>query len=311
MESSHRPVTLPTVGSQDAKPPRGGTSRRRSACERAGASGWRWRCSPRPWPAAGATRETEGRAHPGLARRSSSTGRAPSSGSATPRRRRTAQVKPDVTVVVDNHGTGGGFSNYLQGEVDIVDASRAAKPDEEAKAKAQGLDWTRFLVGYDGITRRRQPEERLRQGADRRAAQGDLGARQQGQDLEGRRPVAGPTGRSSCTAPTTTRAPSSSSPRRSSARRTSQREDVQASSDDNTLVNGVAGDADGLGYFGYAYYAANTDKLRAVPVQNGPDAKPVAPSPETSSTRRTPRSPGRCTSTRRTRRCVGPRSPSS
>ena len=55
-------------------------------------------------------------------------------------------------VVVDNHGTGGGFSRYLEGEVDIVDASRAAKPDEESKAKAQGIEWTRFLVGYDGIT---------------------------------------------------------------------------------------------------------------------------------------------------------------
>ena len=61
----------------------------------------------------------------------------------------------------------------------------------------------------------------------------------------------------------------------------SQRDDVQQSSDDNTLVNGVAGDPDGLGYFGYAYYAANKDKLRAVAVQNGPDAKPVLPSPAT------------------------------
>src|SRR3954447_17231165 len=62
------------------------------------------------------------------------------------------RVNPEVDVVVDNHGTGGGFSRYLQGEVDIVDASRAAKPDEESKAKAQGIDWTRFVVGYDGIT---------------------------------------------------------------------------------------------------------------------------------------------------------------
>src|SRR5271157_1964979 len=61
-------------------------------------------------------------------------------------------VHPDVTVVVDNHGTGGGFGRYLQGEVDIVDASRPAKPDEESKAKARGIEWTRFLVGYDGIT---------------------------------------------------------------------------------------------------------------------------------------------------------------
>src|SRR6478735_5754591 len=62
------------------------------------------------------------------------------------------EVNPEVYVVVDNHGTGGGFGRYLQGEVDIVDASRAAKPEEEAKAKAQGIEWTRFIVGYDGIT---------------------------------------------------------------------------------------------------------------------------------------------------------------
>jgi phosphate transport system substrate-binding protein len=61
----------------------------------------------------------------------------------------------------------------------------------------------------------------------------------------------------------------------------SQREDVQASSDDNILVKGVAGDRDGLGYFGYAYYTANKDKLRAVPIKATADAPAVAPSPET------------------------------
>jgi phosphate transport system substrate-binding protein len=43
----------------------------------------------------------------------------------------------------------------------------------------------------------------------------------------------------------------------------------------------VAGDVDGIGYFGYAYYAANKDKLRAAPIQAGPDAQPVTPGPET------------------------------
>ena len=63
-----------------------------------------------------------------------------------------ASAKPSVNVVVDNHGTGGGFGRYLQGEVDIVDASRDAEPEETSKSKAQGIEWTRFLVGYDGIT---------------------------------------------------------------------------------------------------------------------------------------------------------------
>src|SRR5262249_10136073 len=61
----------------------------------------------------------------------------------------------------------------------------------------------------------------------------------------------------------------------------SQREDVQQSSDDNTLVHGVASDTDGLGYFGYAYFAANKQSLRALAVQNGPNAKPILPTPQT------------------------------
>ena len=46
-------------------------------------------------------------------------------------------------------------------------------------------------------------------------------------------------------------------------------------------MSGVAHDEDGLGYFGYAYYAANKERLRAVAVQNGAEAKPLLPSPET------------------------------
>ncbi len=60
-----------------------------------------------------------------------------------------------------------------------------------------------------------------------------------------------------------------------------QRDDVQISPDDNILVRGITSDNDALGYFGYAYYAANKDTLRAVAVQNGPKAAPVLPSPTT------------------------------
>jgi phosphate transport system substrate-binding protein len=61
----------------------------------------------------------------------------------------------------------------------------------------------------------------------------------------------------------------------------SQRDGVQQNSSDNALVQGIDGDLDGMGYFGYPYYSSNKDKLRAVAIRNGPDAKPVLPSPET------------------------------
>ena len=46
------------------------------------------------------------------------------------------------------------------------------------------------------------------------------------------------------------------------------------------LVQGVARDVGGLGYFGYAYYIENKDKVQAVAVTAGGKA-PVAPSLET------------------------------
>ncbi len=56
------------------------------------------------------------------------------------------------------------------------------------------------------------------------------------------------------------------------------RGDFTASEDDNTLVQGVENNKGALGYFGFAYYAAHKDKLRAVPIDGGKG--PVAPSLE-------------------------------
>jgi phosphate transport system substrate-binding protein len=58
------------------------------------------------------------------------------------------------------------------------------------------------------------------------------------------------------------------------------RGDYQASEDDNVLVQGIAGDKYALGFFGYAYYQENTDKLKAVAIDSG-NGQCVMPSPET------------------------------
>jgi phosphate transport system substrate-binding protein len=190
------------------------------------------------------------------------------------------RVNPQVTVVVNNHGTGGGFGRYLDGEVDIVDASRAAKPDEETKAKAQGIDWTRFIVGYDGITlvvNSKNDFVKSLSVEQLKAIWQPKSKVNTWKDVDpnwpDRKIVLYSPDNDSGTFEFFTEAIVGKSK--------SQRDDVQPSSDDNTLVNGVAGDPDGLGYFGYAYYGANQDKLRAVAVQNGPDAPPVMPSPST------------------------------
>jgi phosphate transport system substrate-binding protein len=56
----------------------------------------------------------------------------------------------------------------------------------------------------------------------------------------------------------------------------SSRGDYTASEDDNTLVQGVENNKNAIGYFGFAYYAAHKDKMRAVPIDGGKG--PVEPS---------------------------------
>ena len=41
------------------------------------------------------------------------------------------------------------------------------------------------------------------------------------------------------------------------------------SEDDNVLLQGVTGDKNAIGYFGYAYYLENKDKLKVVPIDGG------------------------------------------
>jgi phosphate transport system substrate-binding protein len=59
----------------------------------------------------------------------------------------------------------------------------------------------------------------------------------------------------------------------------SSRGDFTASEDDNVLVQGVSRDVNALGFFGFAYYSENQDKLKAVPIVNA-KGEAVTPSME-------------------------------
>jgi phosphate transport system substrate-binding protein len=56
------------------------------------------------------------------------------------------------------------------------------------------------------------------------------------------------------------------------------RGDFTASEDDNVLVQGVAQDVNAIGYFGYAYYAENMSRLKAVPIVEKAGKPAVSPS---------------------------------
>jgi phosphate transport system substrate-binding protein len=56
------------------------------------------------------------------------------------------------------------------------------------------------------------------------------------------------------------------------------RSDFTPSEDDNVLVQGISRDPNAIGYFGFAYYEENMNKLKAVAIVNPDTKKPVLPS---------------------------------
>ncbi len=180
-----------------------------------------------------------------------------------------------VRVTVGVSGTGGGFKKFSMGETDINDASRPIKGSEIKTAKKNGVEYIQLPVAFDGISvvvnpkntwldyltvrelkKIWEPGSQVTTWKDVRASWPDRKIR-----------LYGP-GTDSGTFDYFTGAINGKSH--------ASRADFTKSEDDNVLVQGVAGDRDALGYFGFAYYSGNKDKLKIVPIKN--KQAPVSPS---------------------------------
>lgn len=192
-----------------------------------------------------------------------------------------AAVAGGVDVEVNISGTGGGFKRFCEGETDIQDASRPINEEGEASVcRENGIDYYAFEVAYDGLSILVNPAnefaecitvDQLRQlwMADSTIdSWDDLNPEWPDQPLTNE-DLYGP-GTDSGTYDYFVEAIIGEG---------STRTDYQPSEDDNVLVEGVAGDENALGFFGYAYYEQNQDRLKLLAVDSGTGC--VAPSPET------------------------------
>ena len=195
------------------------------------------------------------------------------------------KLYPRVRVTVGISGTGGGFKRFCAGETDINAASRPIKRVEQETCQSNGVDYIELPVAFDGIAVVVHPQnnwvdfltvEELRR-IWAPEAQGTVTRWRHVRPEWPDEPLNlfGP-GVDSGTYDYFTAAIVGAEGR--------SRGDFQASEDDNVLVQGVASDLYALGFFGYAYYEQNQDRLRAVPIDDGNPNNgdgPVAPSPET------------------------------
>lgn len=194
-------------------------------------------------------------------------------------------VGPDVRVTVGVSGTGGGFKKFGRGETDISNASRPISASEIALCKENGIEFIELPVAYDGLAVVVNPAndfvdyltvEELKKIWEP-AAQGTINSWSQVREGWPDEPLnLYGAGVASGTYDYFTEA--------IVGKAKSSRGDYTASEDDNVLVQGVANDKNGLGYFGLAYFEENSTKLKLVPIEDGNDANgegPIAPSMET------------------------------
>jgi phosphate transport system substrate-binding protein len=188
--------------------------------------------------------------------------------------------KGAVKVTVGISGTGGGFKKFCRTETDVSGASRPILKKEMEDCKTAGVEYFELPVAFDALTVVINPKnnfiKQLTVAEMKKmwepGAQGKLTKWNQVNPSWPDAPMKlfGP-GADSGTFDYFTEAVVGKSK--------SSRGDFTASEDDNVLVQGVSRDVNALGYFGYAYYIENKDKLKAVPIVND-KGQPIEPSME-------------------------------
>lgn len=190
-----------------------------------------------------------------------------------------------VRVTVGVSGTGGGFKKFCAGEITIAGASRPIKPTEVESCTKANIDYIELPVAYDGLSVVVHPSNEFAANITvdelktmwAPEAQGKITKWSQinakwpdkefhlfGADVD------------SGTYDYFTQA--------IVGKEHSSRGDYSPNADDNVLVKGVASDPMALGFFGYAYYKENADKLKLAAIDDGKDDNgkgPIQPTPET------------------------------
>ena len=176
----------------------------------------------------------------------------------------------NVRVTVGVSGTGGGFKKFCNGETQITDASRPIRSTEVALCADGGVEYIEIPVAIDGLTvvvnqdndfvecmtvaelnKMWAPEAE-----DTITAWNQVRADWPADDMELYAP-----GVDSGTFDYFTDTVNGDSG--------ASRGDFTASEDDNVLVTGISGSRNGIGYFGYAYYVENAERLKAVAIDGG------------------------------------------
>ncbi len=190
-----------------------------------------------------------------------------------------------VKVMVGISGTGGGFKRFCRGETDVSDASRPIKASEVTACKEGNVEYIELPVAYDGLAVIVNPQntwvdyltaKELKKIWEPSAQETVTRWSQVRSDFPDEAIYLFGPGTDSGTFDYFTEAINGKSG--------ASRGDYTASEDDNVLVEGIASEKGGMGYFGLAYYEQNKEKLKLVSIDDENDSNgsgAIFPSMET------------------------------
>ncbi|RNF41047.1 PstS family phosphate ABC transporter substrate-binding protein [Planococcus salinus] len=176
-----------------------------------------------------------------------------------------AAEQQGVQVTVGVSGTGGGFEKFIQGETDFSNASRPIKEEEAASLEEAGVDYTEFLLAYDGLSVVVSQENDWVEDLtveDLKKLWVEDGSTKMWSDINPEWPEE----------EVVFYAPGTDSGTYDYFNEVIlEDEDLVStatlSEDDNILVQGIQSDPNAIGFFGYAYYVANQDTLKVVSIE--------------------------------------------
>ena len=201
-----------------------------------------------------------------------------------------------LAVSVEGPGTGDGFQKFCAGEADISDASRPIKDEEAAICAEAGIEFVEIEVAIDGLTVATSPANTAVECLDVPALYALIGPEAEGfTNWSDANTLAGEVGSAYTDLPDAPLVVTGPGPESGTydtfvefaiadlaeerGAEETARADYTQSPNDNVIVEGIEGSDTSLGWVGYAFYAAEAERMKAIAIDTGDGC--VVPTEET------------------------------
>ncbi|WP_435346154.1 PstS family phosphate ABC transporter substrate-binding protein [Haloarchaeobius sp. HRN-SO-5] len=177
---------------------------------------------------------------------------------------------PNVNINLQSTGSGGGFANHFcPGRTDFNNASRPIKPEEESSCQENGVEPVELTVATDALTVvvnndadwvdciTTEDLATIWSAEEQPQTWADVNSDWPDEPLE----LFGPSDASGTYDYFIEAIIGEEGP--------GHRQDYSATEQDRTIIQGVEGSQNAMGYLGFAYYSENTDRVKALGIDDG------------------------------------------